>query len=98
MARKVTTQVREKVTGVARRGATRVRSVAANALGAAAGAAAEVVLQSAVAGLKSGATDLEAARPRIKKKVHSRAVHTIGRRKTKSASRKKTPRMKKRRR
>lgn len=95
MAKKMTTRVRETITGLAKRGASGAQSVAANALGAAASAATEVVMKSAVAGLKRGASGLEEKRPRVEKRVHSATARTI---KPRSTRKKKKSRAKRKRR
>ena len=97
MAKKMTTRVRETFSGLAKR-AGGAQSVAADALGAAASAATEVVMKSAVAGLRRGASGLEEARPRVKKKVRRATTQKIKRRRSKSTSKKKTARSKKKRR
>ncbi len=89
MAKSITTKAREKIADLAKRGSSRAKSIAADALGAAATAATEVVLKSAAKGMERGGSGLKRAIPRVKRKVGQTARRAV-RPKTKTSRARRT--------
>jgi hypothetical protein len=86
MARSIATKAKRAITQVAQCGARGVKSVAADALGAAAKAAAGVVLVSTAKALATGRTKVEQSIPAMERAIGKAAVKTVrGRPRTKSS-------------
>lgn len=85
------TKARKAIVKAAQRGAERLRTVAGEAAGAAAEAAAGVVLKSAANALESGRSGVVQSTPTVKKTLGRAAKRTIGHRRA-SASRKRSVR------
>lgn len=85
------TKARKAIVKAAQRGAERLRTVAGEAAGAAAEAAAGIVLKSAANALESGRSGVVQSTPTVKKTLGRAAKRTIGHRRA-SASRKRSVR------
>jgi hypothetical protein len=77
MVRTVTTRTRHSIVHAAKRGATNVRAVAGEAIGAAAKAATEVVLEKTNAALAAGRVKLSRSSPAIKRAAEKTARRSI---------------------
>ena len=88
---RITTKTRQAVTGAARRSAEGIKSVAGDALGAAAKAAAAVVLESAANALGAGRAKIRRSTPAIKRAAGKTAKQAItGSRRKKPGRRRRT--------
>jgi hypothetical protein len=87
MRTSIATRAKRAITSVTQRSAKGVKSVAADALGAAARAAAGVVLVSTAKALAAGRTTVEQSTPAMKRAIGKAARNTIGgRRRTRSTA------------
>jgi hypothetical protein len=80
MVRTVTTRTRHSIVHAAKRGARNVRAVAGEAIGAAAKAATEVVLEKTNAALAAGRAKLTRSSPVIKRAAEKTARRSIDKR------------------
>jgi hypothetical protein len=87
---RITTKTRQVITGAARRGAKGIRSVAGDALGAAANAAAAVVLESTANALDAGRAKIRQSTPALKRAAGKTAKQAV------NGSRRKKPARKRR--
>jgi len=88
MAKTFTRKAKHAIAGAAQRGAKNVKAVAGEALGAAARAATDIVLQRTAAALGSGRDQLMRSRPAVKRaagRVVTNSVSKAGRRKAPAA-------------
>ena len=77
MVRSITTRARHAISDAAQRGAQGVKSVAGDAFGAAAKAAAEVVFESTANALGTGRTKIKQSSPAMKRAIGKAAKQTI---------------------
>src|SRR5215470_14806937 len=77
MVRTVTTKTRHTIVHAAKRGAKNVKAVAGEAIGAAAKAATEVVLEKTSAALAAGRATLARSSPAIKRTAEKTARQTV---------------------
>jgi len=97
MVRTVATKAKDAVTDAAQRSARCVKSIAGDALGAAAKAAADVVLESTVHALEFGRTRLRQASPAMKQAIGKAAKRTVSKPVRKKTVAKRKPSRSKRR-
>ncbi|MGB7687514.1 MAG: hypothetical protein WBL98_03485, partial [Pseudolabrys sp.] len=90
MAKMFTRKAKHAIAGAAQRGAKNVKAVAGEALGAAARAATDIVLQRTAAVLGSGRDQLTRSRPAIKRAAGRAATNSV----SKAGPRKRRPRRK----
>jgi hypothetical protein len=91
MVRTVAAKARKAIVKAAQRSAEKIRTVAGDAAGAAAEAAAGVVLKSTANALETGRAEVVQSTPTVKKTLRRAAKRTIGRRRA-SESRKRSVR------
>lgn len=77
MVRSVTTKARDAITNAARRSIKGVKSIAGDALGAAAKAAADVVLESTTNALDAGRAKIKQSTPAMKRAIGNVTKRTV---------------------
>ncbi len=77
MVRSITTKARDAITNAAQRSIKGVKSVAGDALGAAAKAAADVVVESTTHALEAGRTKIKQSAPAIKRAIGNAPKRTV---------------------
>jgi hypothetical protein len=92
MVRTLAVKTRKAIVKAAQHGAEKIRTVAADAAGAATQAAAGVVLGSTADALEAGRTQVAQSTPRVKKALGRTAKRTIGGRRRAVSGRKRTAR------
>jgi hypothetical protein len=90
MAKTITRKAKHAIAGAAHRGAKNVKAVAGEALGAAARAATDVVLQRTAAALGSGRDQLARSTPALKRAAGRAATNSV----SNAGGRKRRPRRK----
>lgn len=92
MVRSITTRARHAISDAAQRGAQGVKSVAGDALGAAAKAAADVLFESTANALGAGQTKIKQSSPAMKRAISKAAKQTISRpRRKKTVTKRRKP-------
>ena len=77
MVRSITTKARDAITNAAQRSVKGVTSIAGNVFGAAAQAAADVVLESTTNALEAGRAKIKQSTPAMKRAIRKAAKRTV---------------------